>query len=109
MDDAKKEQLIEQLKERLRITWDNQKTRNELKQLVENAEQYLNHLMGAVIDYTAPGMENILFLAYCSYMWNECENEFEEAYLKDIIRCRAYYEVKAYEEENAGTQDAGTE
>lgn len=109
MDDAKKEQLIGRLKKKLRITWNNEKTNDEMKHLVENAEQYLNHLLGAVIDYTAPGIANILFLAYCSYAWNDCEDEFEEAYLKDILRCRAYYEVKAYEEENAEKEDTGTE
>lgn len=103
MNDDKKEQLLNQLKRELRITWDKEETNSELNTIITNAEAYMNHLLGAEIDYTVPGIENILFIAYCSYAWNDCEEDFEDAYIKDILRCRAVYEVKAYEE-NAGTK-----
>ncbi len=99
-----KELLIEQLKTKLHITWNHSKTNEELALIVDNAENYMNHLLGAEIDYTAPGMGNLLFLAYCSYIWNDCESEFEEAYQKDILRAQAYYEVKSYEEKNTGVE-----
>lgn len=104
MDNEKKEQLLEQLKRELRITWDVEATNTELNNIINNAESYLNHLLGADIDYTASGIENMLFMAYCGYVWNDCESEFEDAYMRDILRCRAMYEVKAYEEENSGTE-----
>ena len=56
-------------------------------------------LIGAYISR----LERRLYLDYCSYAWNDCEEDFEDAYIKDILRCRAVYEVKAYEE-NAGTK-----
>ena len=104
MNDKKKEQLLTQLKRKLRISWDIEATNSELKDNINNAEGYLNHLLGADIDYTASGIENMLFMAYCSYVWNDCEEEFEDAYMRDILRCRAKYEVKTYEEENSGTE-----
>lgn len=104
MDNEKKAQLFEQLKRELRITWDVEATNTEINNIIDNAEGYLNHLLGAVIDYTVSGIENMLFVAYCAYVWNDCESEFEDAYMRDILRCRAKYEVKAYEEENSGTE-----
>lgn len=104
MDNSKKEQLFKQLKIELRITWDIEATNTELNNIINNAEGYLNHLLGAGIDYTASGIENMLFMAYCEYIWNDCESEFEDAYMRDILRCRAKYEVQNYEEENSGTE-----
>ena len=105
MDTEQKEVLTQSLKDKLRITWNNEKTDRELSETVENAEAYLNHMLGAAVDYTTPGIEKMLFLNLCMYMWNDCQDEFEEAYQKDILRCRAIYEVKANEEE----EDTGTE
>lgn len=105
MDENKRQSLFDELKGKLRITWDKKETNTELMQTIENAEGYMNHLLGAEIDYTAPGINHILFINYCMYMWNGCENEFEEAYQKDITRARAICEVNAIEaEENAGTE-----
>lgn len=104
MEDAKREELLSDLKDRLRITWDNEKTNRELKRIINNAEAYMNHLLGAELDYTVPGIMNILYMEYCCYVWNNCPNEFEEAYQKDILRAHAICEVDAYEDENAGIE-----
>lgn len=85
------------LKQKLKITWNQEKTDNEITVLIQDAEIYMNHLLGAEIDYSAPGMERQLFLNFCMYAWNDCQDEFEGAYIKDINRVRAVYEVKAYE------------
>ena len=104
MDEEKKQILIQELKNKLRITWENDRTNAELMQNINDAESYMNHLLGAELDYTAPGISHILFINYCMYIWNGCEHEFEEAYLKDINRARAMYEVMANEEKNAGAE-----
>ena len=97
------EEVVKAVKRKLRITWDNETTKNELNTLVTNTEAYLNHMLGAEVDYSTPGMENMLFLEACSYGWNDCLNEFEDAYAKELIKCRAKYEV-AYAKENTGTE-----
>ena len=93
------EEVIKAVKRKLHITWNNEHTNSEVKILVTNTEAYLNHMLGAEVDYDVPGMENMLFLEACSYGWNDCMNEFEEAYATDLIRCRAKYEVN-YAKEN---------
>ncbi len=104
MDEAKKNDLKNDVKEKLRITWNQEKTEKEIETLVDDAEKYLNHLLGAEIDYSAPGIERLLFLNFCMYAWNNCQEDFENAYLKDIIRCRAKYEVIYHERENSETE-----
>lgn len=99
MDSESKDNLRNAVKQKLKITWNQKETENEIDTMLDDAESYLNHLLGAEIDYSAPGMERMLFLNFCMYVWNDCQEEFEDAYLKDIIRCRAKYEVKHYEEE----------
>lgn len=104
MEDTQKKQLLSDLKDRLRITWDNTRTDNELKRIINNAEGYMNHLLGAELDYTVPGIMNILYMEYCCYVWNNCLDEFEEAYQKEILKAQAICEVDAYEDKNAGTE-----
>lgn len=100
MDDNVKETLLKKLKVKLRITWNNQKTNEELSDLIDDAEQYMNHLLGAELDYSAPGIMRTLFLNYASYRWNNCEEDFENAYRKEIIKAQAICEVKSHEEKN---------
>lgn len=99
MDDNVKKTLLKKLKVKLRITWDNQKTNEELSDLIDDSEQYMNHLLGAETDYSAPGIMRMLFLNYACYKWNNCEEDFENAYRKDILRAQAICEVKKREEE----------
>lgn len=99
MDSENKEVLLEDVKRNLKITWSNENTEKELSVMIDDAEIYMNHLLGAEIDYSAPGMFHKLFLNYAMYSYNHCENEFEEAYQKDIIRCQNYIEVMNYREE----------
>lgn len=98
MENAKKQTLLSELKESLRITWKNEKTDSELLRIINNTESYMNHLLGAEVDYTAPGIMNELFIARSCYVWNDYADEFEDAYQKDILRARAICEVNESEE-----------
>lgn len=94
LDDSKKKELLITVKDKLNITWDNPKTEKELFTMIEDAEVYLNHLLGAECDYSAPGMFRKLFLNYSMYAYNKCEDEFEDAYRKDIQRLQDFCRVE---------------
>ena len=47
--------LVEQLKERLNITWEDASTENKLSNIVEDAKITLDHKLGAEIDYSKAG------------------------------------------------------
>lgn len=93
-----KSTLLKLVKRRLKITWENENTEEELTSMIEDADAYMDHLLGAEIDYSAPGIFRKLFLNYSMYSYNHCEDEFEDAYRKDILKCRAIVEVKRFEE-----------
>ncbi len=92
------EGLLDSVKRQLTITWDDEDTNGKLLDMMEDAEQELNHILGAEMDYSAPSMARRLYLNYMLYAWNECLNEFEDAYRKDILRIRHFNRVKGARE-----------
>lgn len=86
------------VKDKLSITWDEEVTERRITTLMEDAEEKLNHVLGAEMDYSAPGAERRLFLNYCLYAWNGMEELFKENYKSDIYEIRHKNEVKNYKE-----------
>jgi hypothetical protein len=94
--------LIEQVKEKLDITWKDTDTDKKIVGIIDNAEAALRYRLGIAIeenvDFETPGDENTLLRAYCLYDWsNASENEFEENYSDLLARTRAKHEVAQYE------------
>lgn len=96
--DSSLETLFLMLKNELNITWDEEETNLRLSRIVENAVLTMNRKLGATIDYSEPGQEQELFIAYCMYVYNNCANQFDEHYLNEIMQIRSIYEVKQNEE-----------
>lgn len=92
-----KTKLLDSLKSKLNITWDDEDTNNKILDMIEDAKSILDYKLGADIDYSKHGMEHRLFLNYCLYEWNDCVNEFDTNYLNEIYQLRAKYEVMNYE------------
>lgn len=90
--------LLQDLKDKLNITWDEEETERRLKRILEDAESTLNFKLGAKVDYSK-GMERNLFLNYCMYAYNNCTNEFDSNYFNEIMQLRQKYEVLNYEAE----------
>ena len=98
--------LIEQVKRKLNITWSDEETDKRVNDIIASALPILKHKLGIAdvdYDFSAPGLENLLFLAYCMYEWNHAVNEFDANYANDIAQCRAIREVSHYKlQENEG-------
>ena len=82
------------VKRHLHITWSDDETDQLLLDKMASAELAINYKLGAECDITVPGQVQQLYLNYMTYSWNECLNEFEEAYRAEILRWRHYHEVK---------------
>lgn len=82
------------VKRHLNITWSDEDTDSKLVDQMMDAEIALNHKLGAAIDYSVPGPERRLYLAYMLYSWNDCLNEFDSAYRAEIMQIRHKYEVR---------------
>lgn len=91
--------LLNQVKRKLNITWEDDETTTRLNEIIGSAIPDLIHRLGITdpeFDFSLPGTEHTLFLAYCLYEWNHALNEFDENYSRMIATTRAKYEVKHY-------------
>ena len=93
------EDKLNAVKRHLNITWSDEDTDEKLSDMMMDAEVELNHILGAEIDYFCPGMARRLYMNYMVYVWNECINEFEDAYRKEINRIRRLFKVKGTSED----------
>ena len=76
--------LLEQLKERLKITWDDEDIL--LINILELAEKSLNALMGVELNYNTPGPAQELLLERCRYDYNNALEYFEQNFAREILR-----------------------
>lgn len=93
------DKLLEDLKDCLNITWDEDETNRKLKTIINDSIKTMNYKLGAEIDYSSSGQEHNLFINYCMYVYNNCSNEFDNNYLNELYQVRQKYEVMNYEKE----------
>lgn len=94
------EYLLEVLLNELYITWEDEETIKKLQRIILNAIPTMNFKLGGEIDYSDEdyGMEQNLFINYCVYVYNNCANEFDNAYFNEIMQIRMKMEVLNDEE-----------
>lgn len=100
--------LLEQVKRKLNVTWNDDDTDSRIEEIVNNAIPSLKHKLGIFqtdFDFSVAGAENALFLNYCLYEWNHCSNEFDDNYHQDIADIRAIWAVKYEEEVTANAEE----
>lgn len=88
--------LSQQVKRKLNITWSDIDTDARVSDIVASAGEVMLYKLGITdpaFDFSASGIENVLFLAYCLYLYNHCENEFDENYMGLILQARAKHET----------------
>lgn len=90
------ETLLAQVKRKLNITWDDPDTNSRVEDIMSEAKSVMLFKLGITdedFDFSIGGIENVLYKAYCLYLYNHCENEFEDNYKSDILQARSKYEV----------------
>ena len=97
-DDDKYNRMLPMIKAAVSVTWDEEDTDMKIIRIIEDAEVKLNHILGADMDYAAPGPARRMFINFCMYVWNGGEKDFKSNYLSDIYELRRINEVKAYGE-----------
>lgn len=92
------EALLQQVKRKLNITWSDPDTDNRVSDIANQAKSVMLFKLGITddaFDFSEAGIENVLYLAYCLYLYNHCENEFDDNYLGMILQARSKHEVMA--------------
>lgn len=94
--------LLELAKRKLNITWDDADTDARLEEIIADGEVELTDKIGIAtengeqFDFSKPGQERKLLLAYCLYGWNNALDDFDANYASDILQARERWEVAAY-------------
>lgn len=91
--------LLEQVKDKLNITWEDEDTVRRIDSIIASAIPDLIHKLGITdsdFDFSVNGSENTLFLAYCLYEWNHILNEFEDNYASMIAQVKDKHAVQQY-------------
>ena len=91
-------------KRKLNITWDDDDTDARLSEIIEDGIVELADKIGISdgFDFSQPGQERKLLLAYCLYGWNNALDDFERNYASDILQARERWEVSRYGSEGEG-------
>ena len=92
-------ELVNELKKKLGITWDDIDVDNRLLSIIEDAKITLDFKLGINYDYTMQGMEHSLFLNYCMYSYNNCLYDFDKNYLSEIMMIRSRHQVARFKNE----------
>ena len=89
--------LLDQVRLQLDITWHDPDTDKNVERIALSAQSAIAHQIGVAetFDFSVPGIENTLVLAYCLYLRNKVDLKlFYENYLPLILQARAIHEVE---------------
>lgn len=93
------EKLVEQVKDKCRITWSDETTERTLKhEIIPSALSVVRFKIGipneVAFDFTEPGLEHRILLNYCYYAWHDAEDDFAANFEADLAHARRIWEVR---------------
>lgn len=102
-------QLEKCVREKCRVTWNDEETDARITSITENAVYYLHHKLGMSGDvspesFLATGMTRLLFENFCMYEWNDAAEDFENNYKREILMVRHKNEVENARSEKENIQ-----
>jgi hypothetical protein len=95
------ENLLNDIKNYLDITWDDEAGDAKLSGIAERGIQYINGVAGNEMDYTIEDKARELLFDYCRYARSHALDDFQKNYRHELNTLQIVQEVAAYEEENA--------
>ena len=78
--------MLDELKNYLNISWQDELIDNKLTQLVNESKSVLNHLMGIDLDYEQDQEAKELLFNRVRYAYNNALDEFEKNFAQVILR-----------------------
>lgn len=84
--------LLKEVKEYLKITWDDED--NYLQGIIDRGKANLQELTGTELNYKTEGQPKALLFDYCRYAYNNALEYFEDNFSKEILRLQLVEAVK---------------
>lgn len=94
------EELLEDVKNYLDITWQDPETDRKIRELALSGTAYLDLKRGAPADYTRYGLPRTLLMEYVRYARDAALDVFEINYLSLIVAMRNAALVETYQTED---------
>ena len=91
------EGLLDDVKNYLNITWEDEATDQKIGGLIASRMVYLDAKYGSTADYTADGMPRTLLMEYVRYARDSALDVFESNYLSMLLGMQNEKAVKNYE------------
>ena len=93
-------ELLEEVKNYLDITWNDEPTNKKLGGIIERGKKYLDHIAGAELDYSVNEKPKELLFDYCRYVRSNALNEFQDNYLSELLSLQFMQQIKENMEVN---------
>lgn len=100
----KMESLLEDVKNYLDITWNDDQTNKKLQGIIYRGQKYLNRIAGKELDFNVEDQPKELLLEYCRYVRSNALEEYQKNYLQELLSLQLSEEVAQYETSNTNTQ-----
>lgn len=84
MTDQEKSDLLSDVKNYLRITWD-EEDKDIIAPMIDRAISYFKSITGTDVDFVNDGQNRQLLLDRCRYIRNQVVEEFEDNFRSEII------------------------
>jgi len=98
------QQLFDELKNHLQITWDDSATDNRLNTSIRNGKRFFNELCEFEFKFAEGSTERELLMERCRYDWNNALDEFKVNYKSDLSKLIMDIAILQYEEAKANEQ-----
>lgn len=95
--------LLDEVKNYLDITWQDNQTDLKLAGIIERGKKYLNRIAGNELDFDADDKPKELLFDYCRYVRSNALEIFQQNYLHELLSLQINKEVEAYEAANTDT------
>ncbi len=92
--------LLDEVKNYLDITWDDNETDLKLNGMIERGKKYLNRTAGKELDFEVEDKPKELLFDYCRYVRSNALEMFQQNYLHELLSLQIVSEVEIYETEN---------
>ena len=92
---------------KLRITYKDDEVDARVDDIMAQADADLRRLIGIDDDsfsFEEPGTEQLLFLAFCFYEWNDAADDFGNNYAEKIAQARQKWMVRRFVEEEEAAE-----
>lgn len=97
--------LLNDVKNHLQITWEDQGTDQRIGALIESGIAYLDDKRGASADYTLPGYPRTLLFEYVRYGRDDALDVFESNYQSMILAMRQQRQVSEYAQNSVSSKE----